>query len=50
MMGKCTVVIVAHRLNTLNRVDAIYEITEEGTVRQVSYEKAAGTDPSARPA
>ena len=43
LLGKRTVVLVAHRLNTLQGVDAIYEITPERTVRRISYEEAVAS-------
>ncbi len=33
MMGSCTVIMVAHRLNTLRRTDVIYGI-EQGKLRR----------------
>ncbi|MCR4707622.1 MAG: ABC transporter ATP-binding protein/permease [Clostridiales bacterium] len=42
LLGKCTVILVAHRLNTLSHVDAIYEITEERSVRRVTLEEVRG--------
>lgn len=38
MMGNCTVVMVAHRLNTLKKVDRIYRI-EEGKVQPCDFDE-----------
>ncbi len=46
LLGKCTVILVAHRLNTLSHVDAIYEITEERSVRRVTFEETKGATQS----
>ena len=40
VMKKCTVVMVAHRLNTLRKVDAIYHIENGRATRCESYEQA----------
>ena len=38
MMGSCTVVVVAHRLNTLKKVDRIYRI-EDGSVHLCEFDE-----------
>ncbi len=39
VMGTCTVVMVAHRLNTLRRADILYRIDQEGVTRYASYDE-----------
>ena len=44
MMGDCTVVIVAHRLNTLQCADTVYRLEGEELCRYDSFEQES-SDP-----
>ena len=39
MMGTCTMIMVAHRLNTIRKADLIFELQNGKAVRYDSYEQ-----------
>ena len=39
MIGRCTVVMVAHRLGTLRRADAVYKVDRGRIVRYHSFDE-----------